>query len=392
MRITYVSNSEIPSRTANSVQVMKMCQAMAQSGHDVTLLAPGGSVERLEAVGSVWHHYGVSPAFRIRWLAIPRSLPDPLPSYLYAARAAAYCCSKGKASLVYARHLFGALAAARMRRRVVFEAHDLPVTYGRLGPRWFERLLEQASLERLVVTTHALQEFLDERWPDLLTGNDVVVAPNGVDLERFEQLPDAAEARRRLGIASRGFVAGYAGQLYAGRGIEVLLELARRRSDIGFLVVGGDPDAVKAYKDAVTRQQCTNVTFTGFVASPELPLLLAACDALLMPYQPLVTVAGGRVNEAGWMSPLKVFEYLASGRAILASRLPVLREVLNDDNAVLVNATDIDAWESALDRLTRDDQWRKSLGTQARRDAERYTWKHRVETCLQSLTSEPGRA
>lgn len=391
MRITYISNSEIPSRTANSVQVMKVCQAMAQSGHDVTLLSPGGSTEPSAALGSVWHHYGVSPVFRINWLSVPSPVPDPLPSYLYAARAATYCCSTGRGSLVYARHLSGALAAARMRRRIVFEAHDLPASYGRLGPRWFERLLGQRSLARLVVITHALRESLEERWPDLMARNDVVVAPNGVDLERFEHLPDPGGARRRVHITGTGFVAGYAGHLYPGRGIEVILELARRCPDVEFLVVGGDPEAVRTYEDVLRREPLPNVTFTGFVASPDLPLFLAACDVLLMPYQPRVTVAGGRVNEARWMSPLKVFEYLASGRAILASRLPVLGEVLNEDNAVLVDPTDTDAWESALRRVRGDDHWRQRLGVQARTDAERYTWNRRVDTCLRSLAPSGDR-
>ena len=384
MKISYLSEAAIPSRTANSIQVMKMCQALAQQGHQVTLFAPARQEERLRGISSLWHHYGVEPLFNIKWIWAPGR--EPLDKYLYAASAGVRCRWPDGAELVYARHLSGAIMAAALGSRLVFEAHDVPSSHGRLGTTLFDLLLRQACLERLVVISRALREFLLAAWPQVLDPVDVVVAPDGVDLERFRCLPSPADARAQLGVSTpERFVAGYAGHLYPGRGVELIIELAQHTSQIDFLVVGGNPEDVRRLEDRVSRAGADNVTFTGFVANTEIPIHLAACDVLLMPMQRRVTVAGGRGDTSRWMSPLKMFEYMAAGRPILASDLPVLREVLNDDNALLLDPADVDAWRTALLRAMADPALREQLVAQAQRDVARFSWRERAATCLSGI-------
>ncbi len=382
MRITYLSAASIPSRSANSIQVMKMCEAMAAAGHDVTLLAPSrwGWGERCESIGSVWHHYGVTPRFEIRWLPVPSRV---LASFTYGFLAGLYCQTVAKADLVYSRHLPGALMVTALQGRLFFELHDVPSAFGRLGSALFELLLRQRYLERLVVISESLKGFLLDAWPQLLAGRDVVVAHDGVDLARHGGLPEPPGARARLGLSTgEAIVVGYAGNLYPGRGVDLLIALAHRLPNARFLMIGGNSDAVRSFEAQAQRMGLENVSFLGFVAHEDIPLHLAACDILVMPYQRQVSVAGGGGNIVRWMSPLKMFEYMAAERAIVASDLPVLREVLNDKNAVLVDPDDIEAWSSELQRLMVDPERRQRLAVQARRDVERYTLAARVDRCL----------
>ncbi len=129
------------------------------------------------------------------------------------------------------------------------------------------------------------------------------------------------------------------------------------------------------------------MTFTGFVANAEVPLHLAACDVLLMPHQRRVTKAGGVGDISRWMSPLKMFEYLAVARPILASGLPVLREVLTPDNAILLEPDDVDGWHGALQRLRSDPGLRERLASRAGQDAERYSWQERASSILRALAA-----
>lgn len=359
-----------------------MCQAMAQEGHDVTLLAPAGWDDRdLSVLPSLWRHYSVEPVFETKWLPSPR----PFPNYTYGVIAGGYCRTTPN-DIVYARHLPGALVAARLGRRVVFEAHDVPSAHGRLGWALSDLLVRQPRLVRVVTISHALKEFLIGAWPLLLPSSKVVVAASGVDLERFDGLPAPAAARARLGLGREGRpMAGYVGHLYPGRGVELLVDLARRRPDVDFLIVGGTPDDVAAARARAAVAGGRNLTITGFVPNADLPLHLAACDVLLMPYQRRVTGAGGGGETSRWTSPLKMFEYLAAGRPILASNLPVLQEVLSAENAVLLAPDDEASWLGGLDRVLADSTLARRLAEQARRDAEGFTWRQRASRCLAGL-------
>jgi glycosyltransferase involved in cell wall biosynthesis len=104
-----------------------------------------------------------------------------------------------------------------------------------------------------------------------------------------------------------------------------------------------------------------------------------------MPYQREVSVSGGG-NTASYMSPMKMFEYMATGRTIIASDLPVLREVLDESNAALCNPDDISDWRDALLRAKTDLAWSEKLAVKSLGDVEKFTWKRRVSNILESMT------
>jgi len=124
-----------------------------------------------------------------------------------------------------------------------------------------------------------------------------------------------------------------------------------------------------------------NVTLTGFIAQVQLPLYQAAGDFLLMPYEKQIAGSSGG-NSADICSPMKMFDYLATGRVILSSDLPVLHEVLNDRNAVFCQAEDLPSWEKALRGLLKDASRRHALGDQARSYARLHSWRNRAEQAV----------
>jgi glycosyltransferase involved in cell wall biosynthesis len=148
--------------------------------------------------------------------------------------------------------------------------------------------------------------------------------------------------------------------------------------------VGGRPADVKTWETRASGLSLKNVVFTGFVPNERIPKYQSGADVLLMPYQRTVATSSGG-NTAGICSPMKMFEYMAAGRAILTSDLPVLREVLDDVTAVFCVPDDAEAWATALGGLLDDDEKRLSLGQRARRAAEKYTWTERCRRALESF-------
>jgi glycosyltransferase involved in cell wall biosynthesis len=264
--------------------------------------------------------------------------------------------------------------------------HDRP--RGRLGPQWVRLFLNGRGARRLVATTGALGRWLSAAYRRDLADPFGLVAPNGVDLERYVDLPRPAEARASLDLPEL-FTAVYTGHLYAGRGIDMILALAKSNATFQFIVAGGEPRTVEAWKAQASAAGLSHVHFLGFVPNEGLPRVQAAGDVLLLPHGRKVMDSGGG-DIAEWASPMKVFEYLACGRAILATDLPVLREVLTEDNSVLAPPEDAAAWNHALRSLAADAGRREALALRARADAGLYSWEQRARRALAGL--EPGHA
>lgn len=163
-----------------------------------------------------------------------------------------------------------------------------------------------------------------------------------------------------------------------------MLDLARTHSELNFVWAGGEPDTVNEWREKIAIEDLGNLTLLGFVPNERLPIIQAACDILMLPHERHVSASSGG-DIARFTSPMKLFEYLASGRAILSSDLPVLREVLDEQVAVLVPPEDVRAWSNALQDLSTDPARRKILGDAARQKAEQYSWVRRAANSIAGL-------
>lgn len=370
MTLLVVAPTHLPSRRANTVQVMKMTQALAQQGHQPHLLVPRPPGAPTAEWHELAHHYGLQQPFAIQWLPVyPRWR-----SYDYTLRTLRAARQLG-ATQLYTRHPQIAAFSSFLGMPTIHEVHDLPKGIGSL---WFRLFLAGKGARRLVVITRALKDDLAQRYP-VPAPPFTLLAPDGVDLTRYVNLPAPAQARVQLGLPPH-FTAGYTGHLYPGRGTDLLLALAARLPEVHFLLVGGNPQDVQTLKQRAARLQ--NITITGFIPNAELPRYQAACDCLLMPYSAQVAASSGG-DIARYLSPMKLFEYLACARVILSADLPVLREILNPQNAILLPPDDLQTWQNALQSLTREPQ--TALAQQAGRDAQNYTWQARAEKIMASF-------
>jgi glycosyltransferase involved in cell wall biosynthesis len=175
------------------------------------------------------------------------------------------------------------------------------------------------------------------------------------------------------------------GHLYAGRGADLFLALAREIPQAHFVWVGGRPEDVTAWKQQAEADNIPNLTFTGFIPNRDLPLYQAAADILLMPYSRSIMGSSGTADSASVASPMKMFEYMAAGRAIVSADLPVIREVLNEKNAVFCEPDNLVNWKLGIGKLLADEPRRLALGKQAKQDVQGYSWLARAEKIMRGL-------
>jgi glycosyltransferase involved in cell wall biosynthesis len=365
MKIVFVSSCKLPSDTANSIQVMKVCQAFSQLGHAVTLFVPGPQPAGVDLLG----HYGLQASFAVEWLPVRGRRAFPWQAVRRARSL--------RADLVYAWPIQSAVLAPLLGIPSMLEMHDYPA--GRFGPLWFRLFLSLPGKKRLLPITRALQVGLDRKFGPM-PGGQAVISPDGVDLERYAGLPAPAAAREQLGLPQALSVL-CTGHLYAGRGADLFLALASRFPQVSFVWVGGRPEDVDHWRAETAQMKLDNALFTGFQTHDRIPLYQAAADVLLMPYGRSISGSSGG-DIAGVYSPMKMFEYLASGRPILTSDLPVLREVLDESTAAFAVPDDPESWRAALSGLLADEARRATIGRNARQTAQKYTWNERARRSL----------
>ena len=374
MKIAVITNSRIPSLTANSIQAMKVCQALAQLGHDIRIFAPRETDPA--SSDELARHYGLRIVPSLEWLPSVKQFKR-LDFILHAQRAA----EDFEADLIYTWMPQSAVVALWRKYPTIIEMHS--DVGGRMGAWWLRRFWKMRGHKLMTVTTRALRKALERSAGFSFEEDAVTVAPNGVELERYENFPDASTARRKLMLKNR-LTIGFTGHIYPGRGADLLFELARQMPGVNFLWVGGTPELVSFWQKKLETVGAKNVMMTGFVEHERIPLYQAAADVLLMPYGRSIEGSSGQ-DIAEVINPMKMFEYMASGRAIVSADLSVIREVLHERNAVFCEPGDVSAWRSAIESLLLDEKRRRALGVQARRDVERYTWEARARRIMNGL-------
>ncbi|MFC9860181.1 MULTISPECIES: glycosyltransferase family 4 protein [unclassified Streptomyces] len=370
MRISYLHGGSIPSLFANGVHVMRMCDAFAAAGHDITLYSMPGP----DPAEDPYTYYGVSNRFPIRLVAAPDHTPN---GYWQRADTIRRMVARGpRPDIVYGRDPY-ALSVLADLAPFVYEVHQLRKDLVPVGTE--RKLLGKPGLARVVAITHALAGDLRKKYEDLGT-LPILVAPDCADppgptaTTRAPQLPGRPDVPR----------VGYVGHLYDGRGIGLVLDLADRFPGLDFHLVGGTAEDRARWEKAC---RTSHVYFHGHRPPSALPAYYGLFDVVLAPYETKV-YTWGRLGETGrWASPMKVFEYMSHGLPMIASDLPVLREVLqNGVNCLLRPPEDPEAWAEALGELVADGALRRRLGDEARRQVlERYTWRRRADDVLAGI-------
>lgn len=375
----YVSPSSIPSSSANSVHVVMQCAALICQGVHLSLFANRTLEDKENLDEKISNSYGVDLS-----KASLVTFHTRLDKFLNL-RIAMYALFKlflGKMpEKVISRNLYYSFFhAIVLRKPLVFETHQIEYGFRKgmqksiMTRSWVKTIVISKKLGEILAEEHGVCPFKTIVLPD--------AAPDGLEpaaiLNRTEKLFHETNIPR----ANWNSVCGYFGQLYEGRGIEVIEAMAAKRPDILFLVYGGEPKDVSRCREK--NSELPNMFFGGHISHPEAQKLMRCVDCLLMPYQISVSIGVKGHDTGRWMSPMKMFEYMAAGVPIISSDLPVLREILiNEKNALLVSPSDSTKWCEALDRLINNAELSNSIGKQAHLDyLEKYTWGARARAII----------
>jgi glycosyltransferase involved in cell wall biosynthesis len=348
-RLLYATSAIYPSQMANRVQILAMARAFyAALGKRFTLGIPARS--SLAEEFPIARIGGSSRSIVLAWRYA---------RLLSAEKFTHVFCREER--LLFFLMLFARLRG--VRPRFVFEAHWVLNNY------FFRFVIRHA--DRVIVTARGVSDDLARNG---VSRKRMLVAPAGADLSRYTALPSAEEARARFDLPAGKKIVGYTGSLgvYSWKGVGTFLEASRGApADWLFWVIGGEPSEVEELK-----RQYPQARFEGYIEAALVPLAQRASDALVLPNRP------GDVVSERYTSPLKLFEYMASGAPILASDLPSIRETLSDETAEFFAAGDAGALRAGLERVFADRAASAERASRARAFIAEHSWEKRARDIL----------
>ena len=364
MKICYIANARIPSRQAHGVQIMKMCEAFARHGHEVTLVVSN----RRTLTDDPFVYYGIKSNFTLKKLRTIDTVQFGKLGFWFHQLtfivAVLWYAPHKKFDLVYSRDDFVLFFLSFFTTKLAWESH-----MGRYN-LVVARILRSGI--KIVVITHSLKEFYVARE---VPGERILVAHDAVDLDAFSVEISKQEARRRLNLPLDKQIVMYIGGLKEWKGFRTLLETSKKlSSDIQVVLIGSGKTRVTQL-----QKEYPHVTFLGTLPYRELPINQKAADVLVIP-----NLATDDPFER-FTSPLKVFAHMASGVPIIASDVPVLREVLTEETALFFKPGNSADLAAKIQEALTDPVAAAQKAKQALIEVKAYTWYERAQNIIKHL-------
>ena len=379
-KLLYIANARMPTEKAHGIAIMKACQAFVREGVEVTLVVPQ---RRNHLKNDPFELYGIRERFPIVHL-----FTIDLYSYEKMFGRACFIVQaltfykvlfwwllfQSRSQIVYTRDAPVVAIARLLGFRVFLECHAAQ------GRSLYYRCAHLAH--GMVTTARAIALKFVSRGFD---SERVFVVPNAVDLDVFDIAVDCAEARARLGIAPDSFLMVYTGNFTTygeDKGItDILHALRNLPSDVHMIAVGGsEGDCTRYASLAHDLDVMDRVTFIGYQTQPTLALYQKAADVLMMPFP---DTPHYRSN----MSPIKMFEYMASKCPIIASDLPTIREILDETTALIIPPNSPEEMAAAVKTVQSNPVEGERKADAAYERVKQFTWQYRAKKILAFIAS-----
>jgi len=314
MKIFYVANIRIPTEKAHGLQIMKMCEAFSNLGHEVVLLVPN---RKNSLIDNPFLYYGIEENFKIKKIPILDTVNFGkwgfvFESILFSIMSSFYLFFK-KVDLIYTRDEYPALVSLFLFRKVLWESHT--GAYNVVA-----KFVIKAS-KKIIVISEGLKRFYVGKG---VSEKKIVVAGDAVDMAEFSISESKEECREKLNLPKDKKIVLYTGHLYDWKGVDTLAQSAKQfDTDVEFVFVGGTEKDIKSFKEKYGS--ILNIKILGQKPHDDIPYYLKSADLLVIPNS-----AESQVSRE-FTSPMKLFEYMASKTPFIASNIPSIKDIVGEN-------------------------------------------------------------
>ncbi|MFA4818122.1 MAG: glycosyltransferase family 4 protein [Parcubacteria group bacterium] len=376
MKIFYLINSRIPTEKAEGIEAMKLCEALAKTA-EVVMVAP---VRFNKIKEDPFSFYNIEKKFRLVRLPAIDLIPFFNSKIIFWLEAVSFAAAaffyllffSKKEDVIFSHDQISLYPATFIRKWTIYDIHDFP--RGRLN--FYRRLFK--NLAGVITTNRWKRQKLISDFG--LTENKVISQPNGVDLAKFDLMISKEEARVKFGLPQEKILVGYVGMLKTmsmEKGIETAIRSLKYLSNQTFLVlVGGRKEDIEEYKKVAEDAGLSQRTiFVGWVKHETVPSYLKAFDVLIAPFPK-------QDHYDYYMCPMKILEYMASGRPIVTSDLNSIREIISEEESVLVRPDNVEALAEGIKSVLNDQPLAEKKSARAFEKLKNFSWDKRAQIIL----------
>lgn len=393
MKLVYLANLRLPTEKAYGIQITKTCEAFADYNNEIVLIFPKRNNPNIDE--NIFDYYSVKnnfiakevKSFDFYWPGFLDKIAVIIKSY-FSAKALVSEALKENADIYYTRDESVAYLLSKKNKNIVFECHRFS-NKRKLFYSYFKKI----NL-KIVTISDGLRDDLVKFG---IKTSSILVARDGVDLSEFSvPMSDKERKERQKKLRENFFtyhedhykrkkIAVYIGHLYTWKGADILISVAvfLKQYNANFLIwiVGGTDKDIEILKRGMHPNIVPFIYFNGTVPHKEVAKVLITADCAIL------TGKKDELISAKYTSPLKMFEYMASGCPIVAQNLPSFGEVLNDENSSLVEPDDARALADKIAWVfdEKNGEAAKNKAAKALEDVKKYTWQERSQKILTYL-------
>ena len=379
MKIIYIANTRLPTEMAHGLQIMKMCEAFVKNGAEVELIVPLRFAISSLGKKDAFEYYKISKTFKIKKIFSVDLTPlnrflGPVSSLTQALSFSFFSFFKiifSKADIIYGRDRLDLFLLSFFKKNIIFEIHKI---HKKLDTGIAKRV------KKIIVITQGLKKLLIKKEIDK---NKNLIVPDGIDLDDFNIKESKEKCRKELDLPTNKKIVIYTGHLYKWKGVETLaLSSKFLDKDTIIVIVGGIKWYLSNFKKFVKKNNLKNILILGYQDYSKIPYYLKAADCLIL------TGTEESKTSKEYTSPMKMFEYMASKRPIVASDLPSFKEVLNENNSILIQSDNPGALAEGIKKVLNNSDLAERISKQAYKDVQKYTWDNRAKKILKFICVE----
>lgn len=355
MKIAYIAETSLTNKSAYTQHVLKMCDAFSQHDHDVILMIP--ELSKKTNYKNIQEDFLLlSKKKIIIYSILDHKIKNIFSRMLFGIRVVKILNSE-KVNLILTRSFITSFFLCISKINHFLEIHSELKSFSKFLLIKLN-FINSIYITKVIFISKSLKKYFK------LKKNKSIILHDGVDINNYK-------IKKKFNIIK---TAVYVGSFYKGRGIEIIEELAKKFKNIRFNLYGQNNGYKKPYK---------NIKYFGHISYSKVPKVLRKSQILLMPYSNNVHIRAKNVNTANYCSPLKMFDYLASGGIIISSKLNGICEVLkHKSNAVIVKNYDVKSWIREFKKITKREYDINKLSINSIKTARKNTWYLRVKKII----------
>ena len=355
MEVFYIADTTLNNKSAYSQHVIKMCDAFGQNMSKTTLIIP--NEKKNINFSKLKKNFLLNSSKEINIKSILNyKISNFIDRIAFGFKASRFLKDK-KDALIITRSLYASIFLSLIKTKHFLEIHteQKSLTKFLLINLNF---INSKSIIKLIFISKSLRKLFKVKE------KKTIILHDGTDPKNFKRKNKIKKIKN----------ATYIGSFYKGRGIELILKLANRFKKINFYLYGKNNLKIKKIK---------NIKIFNHINYSEVPKVLSNSDLLLMPYSNNVEINANNLNTANYCSPLKMFDYLASGKIIISSKLDGISEVLKHNyNSIMVKNYQFKDWEKIIEDVLKNKFKIKQICENSLFTAKKYSWKNRANKIL----------